>query len=85
MEIACWSAAVIFKMCVVSRNFACCVISDVETCIKTVLIKINFTIRAFVRGKCNIRKELNTLRTGLLNCLNALSRGLNFRHRESCI
>ena len=28
---------------------------------------------------------LNTLRTGLLNCLNALSRGLNFRHRASCI
>ena len=28
---------------------------------------------------------LNTLRTGLLNCLNARSRGLNFRHRASCI
>ena len=27
----------------------------------------------------------NTLRTGLLNCLNARSRGLNFRHRASCI
>ena len=27
----------------------------------------------------------NTLRTGLLNCLNALSRGLTFRHRTSCI
>ena len=26
-----------------------------------------------------------TLRTGLLNCLNARSRGLNFRHRASCI
>ena len=27
---------------------------------------------------------INTLRTGLLNCLNARSRGLNFRHRASC-
>ena len=28
---------------------------------------------------------LNTLRTGLLNCLNARSRGLTFRHRASCV
>ena len=28
---------------------------------------------------------LNTLRTGHLNCLNARSRGLTFRHRASCI
>jgi len=28
---------------------------------------------------------LNTLRMGLLNCLNAHSRGLTFRHRASCI
>jgi len=28
---------------------------------------------------------LNTLRTGILNCLNARSRGLNFRHRASSI
>ena len=28
---------------------------------------------------------LNTLRTGLLNCLNARSRGLTFRDRASCI
>ena len=28
---------------------------------------------------------INTLRTGLLNCLNARSRGLNFRHRASSI
>ena len=28
---------------------------------------------------------INTLRTGLLNCLNARSRGLTFRHRASCI
>ena len=27
----------------------------------------------------------NTLRMGLLNCLNARSRGLNFRHRASSI
>ena len=29
--------------------------------------------------------SVNTLRTGLLNCLNALSRGLTFRHRAFCI
>ena len=29
--------------------------------------------------------DINTLRTGLLNCLNARSRGLTFRHRASCI
>ena len=29
--------------------------------------------------------HINTLRTGLLNCLNARSRGLTFRHRASCI
>ena len=28
---------------------------------------------------------VNTLRTGLLNCLNARSRGLTLRHRASCI
>jgi len=28
---------------------------------------------------------LKTLRTGLLNCLNARFWGLNFRHRASCI
>ena len=28
---------------------------------------------------------INTLRTGLLNCLNARFRGLTFRHRASCI
>ena len=30
-------------------------------------------------------KIFNTLRTELLNCLNARSRGLNFRQRASCI
>jgi len=29
--------------------------------------------------------HLNTLKTGLLNYLNARSRGLTFRHRASCI
>jgi hypothetical protein len=30
-------------------------------------------------------RTLNTVRTGFLNCLNARSRGLTFRHRASCI
>ena len=33
----------------------------------------------------NNQTLLNTLRTGLWNCLNARSRGLTFRHRASCI
>ena len=32
-----------------------------------------------------LKIHLNILRTGLLNCLNARSRGLTFRHRASCI
>ena len=32
-----------------------------------------------------LNKFINTLRTGFLNCLNARSRGLTFRHRASCI
>ena len=35
--------------------------------------------------KTEICLRCNTLRTGLLNCLNARSRGLTFRHRASCI
>ena len=35
--------------------------------------------------KLQVHSVVNTLRTGLLNCLNARSRGLNFRHRASCI
>ena len=34
---------------------------------------------------CTFLETFNTLRTGLLNCLNARSRGLKFRHRASCI
>ena len=30
-------------------------------------------------------QSVNTFRTGLLNCLNARSQGLTFRHRASCI
>ena len=32
-----------------------------------------------------VQQTVNTLRTGLLNCLNASSWGLTFRHRASCI
>ena len=40
-----------------------------------------------VNGYSALKGELNfnRLRKGLLNCLNARSRGLNFRHRASCI
>ena len=38
-----------------------------------------------VTAHCNTGYAFNTLRTGLLNCLNARSRGLNVRHRASCI
>ena len=44
-----------------------------------------------IRGKSEMENQRaeypvsNTLRAGLLNCLNARSRGLTFRHRASCI
>jgi len=43
--------------------------------------------RVFFRIKQSSKHWLlfNTLRTGLLNCLNARSRGFTFRHRASCI
>ena len=36
-------------------------------------------------GPAVLPNRLNTLRTGLLNCLNARSRSLTFRHRGSCV
>jgi len=49
-----------------------------------------FDWKKFNHRKLNelgVRKQyhINTLRTGLLNCLNARSRGLTFSHRASCI
>ena len=38
-----------------------------------------------LEGLSSVSVGVNTLRTGLLNCLNARSRGLTFRHRASCI
>ena len=46
--------------------------------------RIEVTRRGGRRRK-QVLDDINTLRTGLLNCLNACSRGLNFRHRASCI
>ena len=39
----------------------------------------------FMYQLCRNSGKLNTLRTGLLYCLSARSRGLNFRYRASCI
>ena len=39
----------------------------------------------FIRSSSALFFVFSTLRTGLLNCLNARSRGLTFRHRASCI
>ena len=38
-----------------------------------------------LEDKLQTYSKINTLKTGLLNCLNARSRGLIFRHRASCI
>ena len=51
---------------------------------------IRITILSMQTDKCTfvtISRSflLNTLRTGFLNCLNARSRGLTFRHLASCI
>ena len=45
----------------------------------------NFASKKTRSGRNNFRRDFNTWRTGLLNCLNARSRGLTFRHRASCI
>ena len=42
-------------------------------------------IDSSIHIKLDITCFFYTLRTGLLNCLNARSRGLTFRHRASCI
>ena len=41
--------------------------------------------RPLGRSRRRWEDTINTLRAGLLNCLNARSRGLTFRHRASCI
>ena len=43
-----------------------------------------FFVIVIINQKRNC-ENINTLRTWLLNCLNARSRGLTFRHRASCI
>ena len=54
-------------------------------CVTTGWAKNRYTVIIFFTGIVNDGRELNTLRTGLLNCLNARSRGLTFRHRASSI
>ena len=54
-----------------------------ETGVTRVGQKRFWDLLAFSRFR--LAKLFNTLRTGLLNCLNARSRGLTFRHRTSCI
>ena len=54
------------------------------------VINISKSISLYMRLHKSIKilvgkPGVNTLRTGLLNPLNARSRGLNFRHRASCI
>ena len=61
-----------------------------RNCLLKQVIEVKIEKRMEVTGKRGRRRKhildkLNTLRTGLLNCLNARSRALNFRHRASCI
>ena len=69
----------------------------IQTC--RLVTYISISSKSGITSNCNnrhdrtqslssrIMKQLtfNTLRTGLLNCLNARSWGLTFRHRASCI
>ena len=50
--------------------------------IQLIEVDISIVVHTLNEGT---RYDINTLRTGLLNCLNAHSRGLTFRHRASCI
>ena len=43
-----------------------------------------FYVYMFCATKNSTGHTVNTLRTAILNCLNARSRGLTFRHRASC-
>ena len=55
---------------------------------KPKIVKTEFIYVFYVNLRTNgdhLLCEIKTLRTGLLNCLNARSRGLTFRHRASCI
>ena len=61
--------------------------SPLPLCIFIVLPPVVLLIWAMVMCLTSsyFTNVLNTLRTGLLNCLNARSRGLTFRQRASCI
>ena len=76
--------SVLFRDCTLFVCFQSCYVIKFESDSQTVVcsapkIKINFVLLQM------LSQHLNTLRTGLLNCLNARSRGLTFRHRASCI
>ena len=55
-------------------------------CCRKVLVSTPFSGHTAEKSESVVAIQyINTLRTGLLNCLNARSRGLTFRHRASCI
>ena len=61
--------------------------SGIVTLLRWLLRKdfLNLCAEQSLKDSDDTRCCINTLRTGLLNCWNARSRGLTFRHRASCI
>ena len=66
-------------------HFNICDIFNSQSFHKHVTAGIAVICRVMILRENKRTNVLNTLRTGLLNCLNARSRGLTFRHRASCI
>ena len=56
-----------------------------RVCERTVQVLTDSKLISLLTWIVEYTPILNTVRTGLLNCLNARSRGLSFRHRASCI
>jgi len=71
------------------RNNASCTGLDIRILTYSAGLLFHMDVTSVTRKFLNLKhwmcSVLNTLGTGFVNCLNARSRGLTFRHRASCI
>ena len=77
----CIAPASLRNVCPIQFNFLLFISFSIDVC--WVILHSSWFVILSVHFVFIFR--LNTLRTGLLICLNARSRGLTFRHRASCI
>ena len=74
------------KHCQMKRlDYSCSEFYNYKRTYITILFALVYVDCRFVFIDVVSNGRVNTLRTGLLNFLNARSRGLTFRHRASCI